>query len=147
MKIASNEYRYSDGDVPLTGFLVRPDDVPEQPAPAVLLVHGGGGLDEHARTQAKRYAALGYIVLACDMFGAGVAGDRGRIVAALTAMRDDPDLLLQRVTSGLEALRTVPDVADSCAAPSPVVTQLPAAAVTRTPLSARESRLPTRRRT
>ena len=116
MKIASNEYRYSDGDVPLTGFLVRPDDVPEQPAPAVLLVHGGGGLDEHARTQAKRYAALGYIVLACDMFGAGVAGDRGRIVAALTAMRDDPDLLLQRVTSGLEALRTVPDVADPCAA-------------------------------
>jgi len=116
MKIASNEYRYSDGDVPLTGYLVRPDDVAEQPAAAVLLVHGGGGLDEHARTQAKRYAALGYIVLACDMFGAGVAGDRGRIVAALTAMRDDPDLLLQRVTSGLEALRTVPDVADPCAA-------------------------------
>jgi dienelactone hydrolase len=70
MKIVSNEYRYSDGDVPLTGFLVGPDDVPEQPAPAVLLVHGGGGVDEHARTQAKRYAALGYIVLACDMFGA-----------------------------------------------------------------------------
>ena len=65
MKIASNEYRYSDGDVPLTGFLVRPDDVPEQPAPAVLLVHGGAGLDEHARTQATRYAALGYIVFAC----------------------------------------------------------------------------------
>jgi hypothetical protein len=49
MKIVSNEYRYSDGDVALTGFLVRPDDVLEQPAPAVLLVHGGEGLD-HART-------------------------------------------------------------------------------------------------
>ena len=66
MKIASNEYRYSDGDVPLTGFLGPPDDVPEQPAPAVLLVHGGAGLDEPARTQATRYAALGYIVFASE---------------------------------------------------------------------------------
>ncbi|MBO0884396.1 MAG: hypothetical protein J2P17_29510 [Mycobacterium sp.] len=62
MKIISNEHRYADGDVALTGFLVRPDDVPER-APALLLVHGGAGLDEHARTQAKRYdfsAAFNY---------------------------------------------------------------------------------------
>ena len=116
MRIVSEEYRYSDGDVPLTGCVVRPDGIGRQPIPALLLVHGGAGLDEHARSQAKRYAALGYIVLACDMFGPGVAGDRGRVIAALTAMRDDPDLLLRRARSGLEALQTRPDVAEPCAA-------------------------------
>lgn len=116
MKIVSSECRYSDGDVALTGFLVRPDDLPDQPAPALLLVHGGAGLDEHARSQARRYAALGYIVLACDMFGPGVAGDRGRVMATLTAMRDDPDLLVRRAGSALAVLRAVPDVAEPCAA-------------------------------
>src|SRR2546422_7764416 len=37
--------------------------------------------DHHARDQAGRYAELGYAVLACDMFGEGVAGDRERIMA------------------------------------------------------------------
>ena len=36
-------------------------------------------------------------------------------MAALTAMRDDPDLLLRRAGSGLEALRAVPEVAKPCA--------------------------------
>jgi dienelactone hydrolase len=116
MKIVTYESRYSDGEVPLTGFLVRPDGVPGQPAPGLLLVHGGAGLDDHARAQAQRYAALGFVVLACDMFGPGVAGDRERVVAALTAMRDDPDLLLQRAGSGLAALRALPNVAKPCAA-------------------------------
>jgi dienelactone hydrolase len=116
VEIVSEEYGYADGDVPLTGYLVRPEDAAQQPAPALLLVHGGAGLDEHARAQARRYAALGCVVLACDMFGPGVAGDRGRVTATLTAMRDDPDLLLQRASSGLDGLRTVPDVGRSCAA-------------------------------
>lgn len=116
MEIVADEFRYSDGDVPLTGYLVRSDGAPGQPIPALLLVHGGAGLDQHARSQARRYAALGYIVLACDMFGPGVAGDRGRVMAALTAMRDDPDLLLRRASSGLEALRSRPDVREPCAA-------------------------------
>jgi dienelactone hydrolase len=116
MKIVTEELRYSDGDVLLTGFLVRPDAPPGQPAPGLLLVHGGAGLDDHARSQARRYAALGYVVLACDMFGPGVAGNRERVVAALTALRDDPELLLRRAGSGLAALRAVPNVAKPCAA-------------------------------
>jgi dienelactone hydrolase len=123
MKIVINELRYSDGDVPLTGFLVRPDRVSGQPAPGLLLVHGGAGLDDHERSQAQRYAALGYVVLACDMFGPGVAGDRERVVAALTAMRDDPDLLLRRAASGLEALRPCP------MSPSPARPSVTASAV------------------
>ena len=64
--------------------------------PGILLIHGGAGLDEHARDQARRYAELGYTVLACDMFGDGVAGDPERVMACLTALRNDPAFLVRR---------------------------------------------------
>jgi dienelactone hydrolase len=72
--------------------------------PGVLLIHGGAGLDDHARGQAHRYAELGYVVLACDMYGRGIAGDRERVMATLMGLRDAPDLLAQRAAAGLAAL-------------------------------------------
>jgi len=44
------------------------------------------------------------VVLACDMFGEGVAGNRERVIACLTGLRDDPDRLVQRAQAGLTAL-------------------------------------------
>ena len=90
---------YRELDTPLTGLLCR-----GEPGPGLLLVPGGAGLDDHARDQAGRYAALGYTVFACDMYGAGVLGDRERMMESLTAMRDDPDVLLRRTRAGLAAL-------------------------------------------
>lgn len=72
--------------------------------PGILLAHGGAGLDQHARQQARGYAALGYIVLACDMFGDGVTGDRDRILTCLTGLRDNPALMVRRAQAGLAAL-------------------------------------------
>jgi dienelactone hydrolase len=93
---------YLDGTTPLTGELHGPS-----PAPAgILLIHGGAGLDDHARAQAARWAALGYAVLACDMYGDGVAGDRQRVLAQITALRDDPVLLAGRARAGLAVLRS-----------------------------------------
>src|SRR5260370_27382402 len=78
------------------------------PRPSLLLIHGGAGLDDHARGQALRYSELGYTVLACDLFGLEVAGDRERIIATVTALRDDPDLLVQRGSAALDALLQSP---------------------------------------
>jgi dienelactone hydrolase len=74
----------------------------------VLVVHGGAGLDDHARGQARRYAELGYIVLACDMLGDGVAGDRDRVIGSLLTLRDDPPLMVRRARAGLAALSRCP---------------------------------------
>ena len=95
---------YTDGETPLTGALYR-DESQQKELPGVLLIHGGAGLDDHARHQAQRWAALGYVVLACDMYGDGVAGDRQRIMTCVTALRDDPALLVSRARAGLDALR------------------------------------------
>ena len=73
--ITTRELTYHDEETALTGVLAW-DDAAREPLPALLLVHGGAGLDDHAKGQARRYAEHGYVVLACDMFGDGAAGDR-----------------------------------------------------------------------
>lgn len=115
MNIATRDLSYRDLDVPLTGLFCW-DDAREGPRPGILLIHGGAGLDAHAREQACRYCALGYAVLACDMFGGGIAGDRERVMACLLALRDDPDLLVRRGQAGLAALAGCPEVAGPMAA-------------------------------
>src|SRR5271170_366937 len=107
--ITSVDWPYRDEETPLTGVLCRNEAVPGT-RPGVLLVHGGAGLDGHARGQARRYAALGYVVLACDMLGDGVAGDRARVIGRLTALRDDPQAMVRRARAGLAALSRCPGV-------------------------------------
>ena len=115
MDIAIRDLSYRDLDVPLTGLFCW-DDAQERPRPGILLIHGGAGLDAHAREQARRYAALGYAVLACDMFGDGIAGDRERVMACLLALRDDPDRLVRRGQAGLTALAGCPEATGPMAA-------------------------------
>ena len=115
MNIATRDLSYRDLDTPLTGQFCW-NDGQEGPRPGILLIHGGAGLDAHAREQACRYAALGYAVLACDMFGDGIAGDRERVMACLLALRDDPDLLVRRGQAGLAALAGCQEAAGPAAA-------------------------------
>jgi dienelactone hydrolase len=96
---------YADGDTELAGeFFVDPSEPMSGRRSGVMLVHGGAGLDDHARQQARRYAELGYVALACDMFGRGVVGGRREQVIGL---RDDPDRLVRRARAGLDLLSRV----------------------------------------
>lgn len=72
MATATRTVTYHDQETALTGLLAC-DDAVARPLPGLLLVHGGAGLDDHAKGQARRYAEHGYAVLACDMFGEGAA--------------------------------------------------------------------------
>jgi dienelactone hydrolase len=113
--IVTEPVAYRDEDLDLNGFVVRDADE-SGPRPGVLLVHGGAGLDDHSKEQAARYAALGSVVFACDMYGAGVAGDRERVIATITGMREDPTLTCRRAGAGLNVLRSQPDVDGRAAA-------------------------------
>lgn len=103
MALAAREIEYGDGETLLTGVLVEEAE-PDGTHPGILLIHGGSGLDDHARGQAQRYAQLGYSVFACDMYGEGVAGDRERVMATLATLRDDPDVLVRRAQAGIDTL-------------------------------------------
>jgi dienelactone hydrolase len=115
VNIAARDLSYRDLDTSLTGLFCW-NEAQEEPRPGILLIHGGAGLDAHARQQACRYAALGYAVLACDMFGDGIAGDRERVMACLLALRDAPDRLVRRGQAGLTALADCPEAAGPAAA-------------------------------
>jgi dienelactone hydrolase len=108
MTISTRTVPYLDGQTPLTGELHWNTSLDGR-RPGILLVHGGAGLDAHAKYQADRYAAAGYVVLACDMFGSGVAGDRERVIKYLTSLRDDPGRLADRGMAGLTALSLCPE--------------------------------------
>lgn len=108
MAITTRMVTYNDQETALTGVLAW-DDAAPRPLPGLLLVHGGAGLDEHAKGQARRYASHGYAVFACDMFGEGVAGDRERVMACLIGLRDDPQRLSQRAQAGLATLAACPE--------------------------------------
>jgi dienelactone hydrolase len=115
MATATRTVTYTDEETALTGFLAW-DDAARHPLPGLLLVHGGAGLDDHAKGQAQRYAASGYTVLACDMCGDGVVGDRERVMACLMRLRDDPQLISRRAEAGLAALARCPEAGGRFAA-------------------------------
>jgi dienelactone hydrolase len=105
----SQDVSYKDGNVRLTGFLVW-DDTCADARPGILVVHGGAGLDEHARNRAQRIADAGFVAFACDMYGDGVAGDRQRVVARIEELRGTPGRLCQRAQAGLSELASHPKV-------------------------------------
>lgn len=70
---------------------------------------GAPGLTS-TRRGARRVAEFGYVVLACDMYGDGVAGDRERVMACIAELSGDPDRLCRRAQAGLAVLAAHPQV-------------------------------------
>jgi dienelactone hydrolase len=105
MQIATKPVTYKDADTTLNGIFFWDESLTTK-RPGVLVVHGGAGLDDHAKNRALRFAELGYVAFACDMYGEGVAGNRERIVACITELRAESDRLPRRATAGLDVLRT-----------------------------------------
>ena len=68
MTIETRPVNYTDGPTSLTGYFAW-DGARIDRRPGILVIHGGAGLDEHAKGRARRLAALGYVALACDMYG------------------------------------------------------------------------------
>jgi dienelactone hydrolase len=55
VNIVTRDLSYRDIDTSLTGLFCW-NEAQEGPRPGILLIHGGAGLDAHAREQACRYA-------------------------------------------------------------------------------------------
>lgn len=109
MKIVTEIVNYRDAEVNLTGLFFW-DDSQAGRRPGVLVIHGGAGLDDHAKGRAIGLAEQGYIAFACDMYGNGVAGDRDRVMARISELRSNPANLCRRASAGLELLRAHPQV-------------------------------------
>jgi dienelactone hydrolase len=98
---------YRDEGTSLNGLLGW-DAARTDRRPGILVVHGGAGLDDHAKGRARGFAELGFLVFACDMYGDGVAGNRQRIIEQITALRQEPIRLYRRAQAALEILGSHP---------------------------------------
>jgi dienelactone hydrolase len=106
MKLKEEAIDYHDGDAELSGLLVW--DGEQHAHPGVLVVHGGAGLDDHARRRARQLAELGLLVFACDMYGRAVIGDRERVLSYIQELVGDRDKIARRAQAGVEVLSAHP---------------------------------------
>ena len=109
MRLETEQIAYRDGGARLNGFLAIDADCAGK-RPGVLVVHGGAGLDDHARGRARRFAESGFVVLACDMYGECVTGNRERIMRHIGELRNNRTALVRRVQPAIEILLSRPDV-------------------------------------
>jgi dienelactone hydrolase len=109
MAIDTETVTYSDGSAKLTGYFAW-DAARADRRPGVLVVHGGAGLDDHAKGRAGQLAALGFVTLACDMYGEGVPGNRERIMKTIAELRADRGRLTHRGLAAVSVLKAHPHV-------------------------------------
>jgi dienelactone hydrolase len=108
VRLETEQIVYRDGDATLTGFLAI-DAERAGTRPGILVVHGGAGLDDHARGRARRFAEAGFVVFACDMYGEGVTGNRERIIRHIGELRASRDAIVRRVQTASDILLSRPE--------------------------------------
>jgi dienelactone hydrolase len=109
MRLETEEILYRDGAAELNGFLAIDADRAGK-RPGILVVHGGAGVDDHARGRARRFAESGFVVFACDMYGEGVTGNRELTIRHIGDLRNNRTALVRRVQSAIEILSSRPEV-------------------------------------
>lgn len=108
--IMTGTVEYRHGETVLEGFLATP---PGEAAnlPGVLVVHAWKGIGGHEQETARRFARLGYVVLAADIYGKGVRpATTAEASQQAGKYRGDRPLLRARAAAGLDFLKRHPRV-------------------------------------
>ena len=93
----------------LTGQAAMPKG--KGPFPAVMVMHNALGLGSHVRDVARRLAGLGYVAVATDMYGGGVAvGDSAMSGVTFEALTNNPAFLRERVTAWFDRVSGMVEV-------------------------------------
>ena len=107
--IEAEPVRYFDGAEALNGLMAW-DSANQQPRPGILVMHGGAGVDAHAKGRALRFAEAGFIAFACDMYGETIAGKRDLILEHISELRRNRPALTRRAQAALHVLASHPQV-------------------------------------
>jgi len=107
--IQTESRRYQDADEALNGVFAW-NDATGGRRPGVLVIHGGAGVDDHAKGRARRFAEAGFVAFACDMYGESVKGNRERVIKHIGDLRRDRQALCRRAQAGIDVLASHPQV-------------------------------------
>jgi dienelactone hydrolase len=108
--VKSREVQIKQGGETLQGFVAW-DDASSKRQPAVVIVHGGWGYQEHVRKQAERLAASGYVGFAFDMFATGkVVSHLEHSGGVMRELDRNPALVKARFDAALALIKNDPHV-------------------------------------
>ncbi len=101
----SKTIEYKKGSDTFEGLLVTPEKVGPK-TPGVLLIHNWMGVSEETKKQAERYAHLGYVVFAADIYGKGKAPKSVDEASKLAGkFKGDRKLFREHLNTGLSELK------------------------------------------
>jgi dienelactone hydrolase len=104
-ELVRENVEYKQGDLTLKGYFVYDEAMIGQ-RPGVLVVHEWWGLNDYAKRRADELAQLGYLALACDIYGNGKTASTPEEARALVMpFYTDRALLRARVRAGFDELR------------------------------------------
>jgi carboxymethylenebutenolidase len=83
--IVTAEVVYYTNGKNVKGYFARPDDT--QKHPGIILIHEWWGLNDNIRDNAKKFAALGYLALAVDLYDGHAAATPDEARKLATAVR------------------------------------------------------------
>lgn len=99
------EYEVNSYAVPFWGYWSDDLSFPDKMRPGVLVIHDRWGQDRFIRRRATALAAMGYCVLAVDMYGNGLEAYRPEIADKLAGdLLKYPALAQKRIESAIEVL-------------------------------------------
>jgi len=102
--VVTKTVTYSDGETQLQGFFAWDDSIKGK-RPGVLVVHEWWGLNDYARTRARKLARLGYVAFALDMYGKGKVTEHPKEAGQWSSMiRKNQKAWQQRALAGLKVL-------------------------------------------
>jgi dienelactone hydrolase len=102
-KMITKEFDYKIDSLTFKGFLAYEDTLHGK-RPGVLVAHEWWGLNDFAKTQAKRLAHMGYVAFAVDMYGNGINTTDVAIARKLAGGVRGTPRMRQRIIAGLETL-------------------------------------------
>jgi dienelactone hydrolase len=107
--VTGTTFEYPDSDTICEGYVARPAG--GGTAPCVLVAHQWAGLSEAERETADRFASLGYVGFAIDVYGKGRRGDlSGDNAALMGPFLADRAMLRQRLLAAVDAAARLPGV-------------------------------------
>ncbi len=88
------------------GYLARPDD--GKPHPAIILIHEWWGLTDWIKENARKFAALGYVALAVDLYKGESTDKRERAGELAGAVRKNMEGAFANLKAAIHFLKSNP---------------------------------------
>jgi dienelactone hydrolase len=110
-EVKTETVKYKAGQIEAQGYLAFDDKVSGK-RPGVLIIHEFWGLNDYAKTRARQLAEMGYVALAADMYGNGMATEDVKVASSSAGglKKGDRAELRIRVQAALEQLKSNPNV-------------------------------------